>query len=47
MPAGGNCRTSRSNSDAIWASARRMVAVEAMTFGLLPCALHSKSTAVS
>ena len=45
--AGGNCRTPRSNSDAVCASARRMVAVEAMTFGLLPRALHSRSTAVS
>ena len=37
MPGGGNCRTPRSNSAAICSSARRMVAVEAMTFGLLPC----------
>ena len=38
MPGGGNCRTPRSNSDAICASARRIVAVEAMTLGLLPWA---------
>ena len=33
MPGGGNWRTSRSNSAVVCASARRIVAVEAMTFG--------------
>ena len=33
MPGGGNCRIRRKKSPFVWCSARRIVAVEAITFG--------------